>query len=145
MEKSFQILRQKGMRATQQRLAIFKALCASKTHLSAEEIHERIRSDNPAVSLATVYAILDLFKEKGLVNEIRIRFDKACFEAGKGPHHHFMCRRCRDIFDLNMSPCPTLIKKEVEGHSIEELQGYFYGICKNCRGRETWQEGLKLG
>ena len=123
----------KGIRITPQRLAVYELLSRGKNHLTADEIYEKIKVQLPAVSLATIYTVLELFKEKELVREIRISFDRSQFEARIDNHHHFMCKSCKKIFDIDMHPCAALEKKEVDGHKIEELQGYFYGVCKKCR------------
>ena len=133
MEAIIDIFKVKGIRPTQQRLAVYEALRDKNTHLTAEEIYERIKLHNPVISLATVYTILDLFKSKLLAAEIRINFDKSCFQARVDAHHHFFCRSCQTIIDIDMEPCRGLKNKEVEGHSIESMQGYFYGLCRQCR------------
>jgi Fur family transcriptional regulator, peroxide stress response regulator len=133
MEKILKILKERDIRGTHQRLAVYKVLSQERRHFTAEEIYERVKPENPAVSLATVYTILDLFKGKGLVNEIRIRFDKSCFEARIDSHHHFLCKKCDSIVDVDMKVCQGLKNKEIQGHQIESMQGYFYGTCQKCR------------
>ena len=135
MERGVEILKNHGIRITQQRLAIYKVLLDKGGHFTAEDIYGKIKADNPAVSLATVYTILEVFKEKGLVNEIRIRFGKSDYEARTEWHHHFLCARCKVIYDIDIELCPSLKKKQVDGHSIERLQGYFYGTGKKCKGK----------
>ncbi|MCF7908487.1 MAG: transcriptional repressor [Candidatus Omnitrophica bacterium] len=133
MENSLKVLRGHDIRPTQQRLEVHGVLLNNGKHLTADQIYERVKLRMPAVSLATVYTVLDLFKQKHVINEIRIQFDKSCFEARIDPHHHFLCKSCDEISDLNMKPCKALEQREVDGNIIEELQGYFYGTCKNCR------------
>jgi Fur family transcriptional regulator, peroxide stress response regulator len=133
MKKALDILKNKGIRPTQQRLAVYKALNSPDRHLTAEEIYGKIKTLNPALSLATVYTILDILKSKGLVSEIRIHFDRSCFETRLDIHHHFLCSQCKSIFDIDMEVCQGLKNKEVQGHRIEAMQGYFYGVCRRCR------------
>ena len=137
MKESAEVLKEKSIRPTPQRLGVYKFLRENPKHFTAEELYERIRRDFPAMSLATVYSILELLKDKGLVQEIRINFDKSCFEFKACPHHHFLCTRCRKIFDVDITPCPTLAKKEVDGHRIDAFQGYFYGTCKECKEQDV--------
>ena len=132
MKNSLKILKENNIRPTQQRLEIYRVLFKHGKHLTAEEIHEKIKTRMPTVSLATVYTILDLFKQKNVLSEIRIQFDKSCYEARIDPHHHFFCKKCRKISDLDITPCKVLEKREIEGNVIEELQGYFYGTCRDC-------------
>ncbi len=134
MENSLRVLNQNDIRPTQQRLEVYRTLMKKGKHLTADEIYEKIKLRMPAVSLATVYTVLDLFKQKKLINEIRIQFDKSCYEVRIDPHHHFFCKVCKKIIDLNLIPCQALEEGKIEGNIIEELQGYFYGTCKDCTG-----------
>ena len=136
MEASLKQLKEKDIRVTPQRIAVYRTLVQHK-HLTAEEIYEKIKTSIPAVSLATVYTVLDLFREKGLISEVYIQADRACFEIRLDAHHHLLCKQCHTIYDINIPLCPTLAKREVEGHAIEELHGYFYGICSRCRGKKN--------
>ena len=135
MKNSLKVLKDHDIRPTQQRLEVYGILLNNNKHLTADQIYERIKLRLPAVSLATVYTVLDLFKQKHVISEIRIQFDKSCFEARIDPHHHFLCKKCGEIFDLNIKPCEALEQREADGNIIEEFQGYFYGTCKDCRKR----------
>jgi|TARA_B100000315_G_C14566337_1_gene583137 Fur family peroxide stress response transcriptional regulator len=132
MEESLKILKKHNIRVTQQRIEVYKLILKTDKYLTAEEIYKTIREKVPAISLATIYSILDVLKEKGLIKQIRIKFNKSCFGTAKNFQHYFLCKACGRIFDVGMLPCSVLMNKKVDGHSIEELQGYFYGICKCC-------------
>jgi len=134
MEKIIEVLKKYNIRITPQRLAVYQILSGKNKHLTAEDIYRKIKVSFPTISLATVYAILELYNKKHLLNEIRINFDKSCFDSRTDMHHHFFCKQCAKIYDINLHPCPTLQAREVDGHLIQELQGYFYGICSECRG-----------
>ncbi len=136
MSSASQLLKEKNIRVTPQRIAVYKILKDTHKHLTAEEIYSKIKKMFPRISLATVYAILDFFKNKNLIQEVKIKFDKSCFDIRVEPHHHFLCKKCKKIFDVDIPPCKTLKKKEVDGHMILEFQGYFYGICKWCVGKK---------
>lgn len=129
------MLKSNSIRVTPQRLGVYKLLREEKRHFSAEEVYAKVKNHFPAISLATVYSILELLKEKDLASEVRINLDKASFEAKKNEHHHFLCKKCGEIFDIHIELCPTLKRRETQGHSIDKFQGYFYGVCKNCRGK----------
>ena len=134
MKDDIKILKENNIRVTPQRLGVYEVLCSENKHLTAEEIYRKIRVKFPAISLATVYTILELYGRKDLVREIRINFDKSCFDDRMDSHHHFLCRKCKKIFDIDLPPCTALKNSEVNGHIIQELQGYFYGICRDCKG-----------
>ncbi|MFH1063343.1 MAG: Fur family transcriptional regulator [Candidatus Omnitrophota bacterium] len=134
MEKAVAILKQHNIRITPQRMGVYNILSAKNKHLTAEDIYRKIKINFPAISFATVYTILELYSKKNLLKEIRIDFNKSCFDSRTDTHHHFYCKKCLKIYDINLHPCPALSAKEVDGHLIQELQGYFYGICSECKG-----------
>ncbi|MCK4994958.1 MAG: transcriptional repressor [Candidatus Omnitrophica bacterium] len=133
MKDKIAILKENSIRITPQRLGVYEVLCNENKHLTVEQIYRKIKVKFPAVSLSTVYTILELYCRKNLVREMRITFNKSCFDGRMDSHHHFYCKKCAKIFDIDLQPCPTLQRSEVNGHLIQELQGYFYGICCNCR------------
>ncbi len=135
MEKSFKSLSETDIRVTPQRIAVYKILSEGK-HLSADFVYKKVKKMFPSISFATVYTILQLFKDRGLVLETRIDFERSTFEIMSRPHHHFMCKSCKKIIDIDIPPCDTLKNMEVNGLKIESFQGYFYGLCKDCRGKK---------
>ena len=143
MKDNIAILKENNIRVTPQRLGVYDVLCDGNKHLTVEEIYRKMKVKSPAISLATVYAILELYSRKNLVREIRINFDKSCFDGRMDSHHHFLCKKCAKIFDVDLHPCPALQRSEVNGHVIQELQGYFYGICCDCRGRVDNNEEIR--
>jgi len=136
MNKIAENLKEKNIRVTPQRLEVYKILYnnCGKMHFTADQICKLVKKSFSNVSLATIYSILELFQEKNLVTEIRIRPDVSYFDIRITPHHHFLCKKCRKTIDIDIPLCPTLTKKEIEGHSIESFRGYFYGLCKHCKG-----------
>jgi len=130
--ETLNILNSKGVRVTHQRMAVYRAL-QKMGHAAAEDIFNEVKSDYPMISFATVYSILQVFKKENLISEMKIDFGKSTFDIRVDNHHHFMCRRCGKIYDIDIAPCDTLKKGKVNGHRIESFQGYFYGICKKCK------------
>ena len=83
-------LRELGYRLTPQRMLILAALRDSDDHISAEEIHARVRAKYPHVNISTVYRTLELLKSLGLVTETdlgegRVRYH---FAAGSPSPSH---------------------------------------------------------
>jgi len=133
MKNSVEKLKTRHIRVTPQRAALYKIITAARGHLTVDDVYAKMQEHFPAISLATVYAILSLYAEKNIISEMRIDFDRSCFEARTDAHHHFYCKQCKRIFDIDLHPCPALQNGAVEGHAIEKLHGYFYGTCKVCR------------
>lgn len=132
MVKIVNILKEKNIKVTPQRVGVYEILRKENKHMTAEQIYEQMKRQFPTVSLATVYAVLELFQEKNLIKEIRIEFDKSYFDMRTDHHHHFFCKRCKKTFDIDIPFCSTLKQKEIDGYLIDDFQGYFYGICKKC-------------
>jgi len=133
MEEDIKLLKSKGIKVTTQRAEVWGILSRSNEHLTIEDIFGKVHKKYPMISLATVYSILDAFKEAGLVQELRILPQKLCYNCRVDLHHHFYCRKCKKIFDVDIPLCVALDKRTINGHTIEECQGNFYGICHECK------------
>lgn len=89
----------RGQRLTPQRqriLALFEGL-GEGSHLSAEQVHQRLLDSRARVSLATVYRTLRLLSSMGLLQELELPEGGRRFElAGSShrDHHHLVCVRC---------------------------------------------------
>jgi Fur family ferric uptake transcriptional regulator len=92
-------LHERGQRLTPQRekvLALFQEIGEGR-HLSAEDVHHRLRSGDGRVSLATVYRSLRLLSSLDLLQELELPDGGRRFElAGDAQHrhHHLVCVRC---------------------------------------------------
>ena len=83
------------------------------------------------MSQATVYSTLELLRKAGQVRELTIRGDQACYDSADGPHYHLYCRQCGRVLDV-ATPCPSLEQGLPEGHRVEEIQLYLFGVCRDC-------------
>ena len=66
-----ELLKNRGLKATPQRLSVLKIL-DSHTHPTIDELYDEICAENPSVSLATVYKNLNMLKDEGLVVEVNM-------------------------------------------------------------------------
>ena len=88
------VLREKGLRITEQRKAILEVLSRANAPISAEENHARLSKHS--CDLVTVYRCLEQFVKAGVV-ELGVRENGTkvyCFGHGDGHHHHLTCRKC---------------------------------------------------
>ena len=85
-------LTEKGLRVTNQRLAIFDAAFARKEHFTAEDLLEEARKIDDSVSRATVYRTLPIMTESALLREVEAlcsrleRMDEKQLDAYLLPH-----------------------------------------------------------
>jgi Fur family transcriptional regulator, ferric uptake regulator len=90
----------RGQRLTPQRqrvLALFERI-GEGSHLSAEEVHQRLLRADERVSLATVYRTLRLLSSMELLRELELpeggrRFELASDDDHRD-HHHLVCVGC---------------------------------------------------
>jgi Fe2+ or Zn2+ uptake regulation protein len=96
-----ELLRERGMRVTSQRLLIERALRDHGGHLSAEQVHELVEPSLPGVTQQTVYSTLALLTELGVARRVAAPGASARFETRIDDHHHMVCQRCGAIEDID--------------------------------------------
>lgn len=128
------LLRDKGYRLTNQRRVIVGELEA-KRHLSAEEIHDRVKEDHPEVGLSTVYRTLDLLTELGVVRKDDFGEGYSRYElATERIHHHARCQECGRVIEFNeelMEYLALQVEHET-GFVSDWYEITLYGRCAEC-------------
>jgi Fur family ferric uptake transcriptional regulator len=125
-----QLLRAHGLRATAQRRAIYGLFAGtSNGHLSAEEVFQRARAQLPELSRATVYNALGELAEAGLLGVVEGPGPRQ-FDANVAPHHHFRCRRCNTLHDIEPSHVDLVLREP--GFEIERAHVLLEGMCPKC-------------
>lgn len=129
-------LHSKGRRLTRQRQVIMAALQASRGHLDAEALHDRVKASDPRISLATVYRTLSAMRELGLVASHQLGEDHAHFEATrKGRHYHFACYQCGRVIEFTVDQVKPLLEAlgEQAQLQITDVQLLLQGYCLKCQ------------
>ena len=78
-----------GLRPTRARTRIGMILLNKPKHLSAEQVHEKLKQKGYTISKATVYNTLNAFSECGIVREVTIDPSRTYYDSTTTPHHHF--------------------------------------------------------
>ncbi|HAR63620.1 MAG: transcriptional repressor [Candidatus Margulisiibacteriota bacterium] len=132
-ESIIRSLKQHSLKVTPQRIAIMEYLSGTKAHPTAENIRAALEKTFPSLSFATIYNTLEMLVETKLVSRLKISEESRInYDFFTDPHHHFYCRICGKVLDVHIS-CDVARKREVDGHCIEEVHGYFKGVCSQCR------------
>lgn len=130
------VLHQAGLRATAQRMAIYKLLMQTNTHPSVNDIYSQLKEHFPTLSLATVYNTLNVLMEMGFVNALgSIGDDKVHLDGNLTPHINLACVKCHEIIDLQ-SELVEKMNAEIHQKSGYKVMGervLYYGICPRCR------------
>jgi len=124
-------LRDKGIQPSHQRMRIYEALAATRSHPSAESIHRELSSEMPTLSRTTVYSTLDLFAAKGVAQRLTLSGSELRYDATISPHVHFRCRSCGAVSDLDGFPAPVLSEVPA-GYLLESSHFHAEGLCPSC-------------
>lgn len=141
-----EILKQKGLKVTNQRVRVLEVLSNSPDkHLTAEEIYELIKVDYPEIGLATVYRTIQLLLELNLIDHINLDDGFVRYEIGnmdenptKHHHHHLICLTCGKVFSFEDDLLDELEKRIMDNVSFKVLdhEVKLYGKCKDCLAKE---------
>lgn len=135
-----QLLRATGLSTTPNRLRVLEMIGNNTSPLNAQEIYTTLNR-TVTINRVTVYRILDLLVENGLIE--RINSGGRSFRYGLAPnehhsrHPHFYCRYCGNMeclspesLSINMDP----IRRTFPGR-VENIDVRLDGICKICLRR----------
>ena len=78
---------EKGLRITEQRRVIARALSDAEDHPDVEALHARSSAIDPGISIATVYRTVRLFEEAGILDRHDFGDGRARYEAAPEAHH----------------------------------------------------------
>jgi len=135
MKELKQLLLEKGIKPTYQRIKILEYLIKNHTHPTVDMIFTALYDKVPTLSKTTVYNTLDVFNKNGIIAILTITGSEHRYDHKMEPHHHFLCKECGAIIDIEVK-CPYLSKWATGEHRIEEVHGYFKGVCKDCLQKE---------
>jgi len=123
------------MKYSKQREALLTLLRSTRSHPSADWLYENLRKDFPNISLGTVYRNLALLTENGDIIKIPTYSSKEHFDGFTHTHHHFVCRNCDAILDLDIDGMESTKRKAEEklNAEVDDYSLVFYGICENCK------------
>ncbi|MEB3284835.1 MAG: Fur family transcriptional regulator [Candidatus Sericytochromatia bacterium] len=133
-------LRQRGYRLTSQRetiLQLFQEL-PEGTHLSAEELHMRLRDHANGISLATTYRTIKLLASLGLLRELDFAEGHKHYEIAtteEAPHHHLVCVSCSQAIEFEEASLLELGQAVANGHRfhLRDVQLKVFGLCPECQ------------
>ena len=116
-----ELLRDKGIQPSAQRVAVSAYVLATHDHPTAEEVFARVRKKFPMLSRATVYNTLNLLLRKGLLRQFVLGGGRLVFDANVSDHHHFIETGSGKIHDV---PWESLRVENVERLSEFEVADY---------------------
>ena len=135
-------LQKKGHFITTQRRLLLDLLYEAEGHIDAKELYRRAIEKDASISQATVYRSLSLFKELGLIDEMRLGGVQCYYEIKQGiDHQHLICQGCGKIIEIDIPHFQESINKIQEDHcfKVTKVELYLHGYCTDC-GKKLQKE-----
>lgn len=139
------MLRDKGLKVTNQRIYVLETLQMSKNqHLTAEEIYNKVKTGHPEIGLATVYRTIQILRELHLIDRINFDDGSERYEIAESAqsgakhhhHHHLVCLKCGRVFEFEDDMMEGLEESIAQktGFKVVDHEVKLYGYCKECGG-----------
>ncbi len=137
-EKKFQeLIRKKGCRLTEERLALIEGVKHQRGHFNVEGLLSRLRKQGLKVSRDTVYRNLPILLEAGILEQSfktnRDTFYESCQQ--KKHHDHIMCRQCEKVVEFKDPEIEKMQEQiaQKRGFKLEYHCHQLIGLCKKCK------------
>ena len=131
--------RERGLKMTPQRQAVFRALHDDHTHPTAEAVYAAVSREMPTISLRTVYQTLNDLAEMGEILHLELGTGSARFDANvEEPHHHLVCDGCgmvRDVAVRDVDAAVSSIRFQdglPPGFRVSATEIVVRGRCEDC-------------
>src|SRR5436189_4795904 len=136
-ERFVEFLQSRGMRVTQQRLALVQHVFSRHEHFDADQLMEQLpTSGQPGhVSRPTVYRTLGEFVDAGLLRKFVLN-DRAVYEHDYGypQHDHFHCTECNRLLEFENKDLVALRDEVAREHHfrVASHRLIIIGVCQDC-------------
>jgi Fur family transcriptional regulator, stress-responsive regulator len=129
-----ELLRDRGLRATSQRVVMHRLLRDRDRHVSAEQLLSEAGERLPGVSLPTVYATLELFERLGIVRRVNGGGGTLLWDTRADTHHHMICRNCGRIEDMETPLDLERARRSAarSGFQPDRAEVVVSGLCASC-------------
>jgi Fur family ferric uptake transcriptional regulator len=128
-------LEEHHLKRTRQRETILDAFLQAGGHVSAEDLHQRIRARHPHIGYTTVYRTLKLLVDVGLAEERHFDDGIARYETERTHHDHLVCTSCGKIIEFESESIEKAQRQVASDFQFELLhhRHELYGRCADCR------------
>jgi Fur family transcriptional regulator, ferric uptake regulator len=116
---------------------VIELLAAQPCALSAVEIEDELRTRGRSIGRASIYRVLDLLTEHGLVERVAVGDGQTRFERvhpGGHHHHHLVCEQCGRLVAFDDPGLERAIDglSERLGIRVESHDVLLRGACGRC-------------
>jgi Fur family ferric uptake transcriptional regulator len=131
-------LKEKGLKITNQRLLVAEKIFSSHNHFTAEGLLDELKDNKDRISKATIYRILSIMVEAGLLAEHDFGKDYKYYEhiIGHAHHDHIICIQCGRIVEFIDDQIEDLQKSAAQKNGFN-IVGHSLNIYATCQSAET--------
>lgn len=139
-QEAKRIIRQIGIKVTDQRLAILNEIIYGSEHITAQEVYEKVKLKASDIGFATVYRFLRTLTNHNVLSETRVQGLPARYEwADKNHHDHITCTECKKISEFENDEIESL-QAEIAaslGYKLTDHILELYGVCTECQKKNN--------
>lgn len=124
-----------NLKHTVQRDLILEVFLDGKGHITAEDVHQRVRTKSSTIGYTTVYRTLKLLVEAGIAQERHFGDGVARYEVEHEHHDHLVCLSCGKVIEFE---CSMIEAKQEEiaadlNFKLLRHRHELYGQCESCQ------------
>lgn len=132
-----EVLAEAGLKRGGARERVIELLAGQPCALSAVEIEDELRARGRPTGRASIYRVLELLAEHGLVERLSVGDGQTRFERvaiGDHHHHHLVCGRCGRLEAFDDPGLERAIDRLSErlGARIDSHDVLLRGACRSC-------------
>lgn len=123
------------MKYSRQRELVLNTVMQHPVHPTADYVYSCLKSENPNISLGTVYRNLNQLAEHGMIHRIAICGGCDRFDARIDEHYHMICECCGEAFDVGLNLLGELDRQIAQetGFVVKSHDLIIRGLCPNCK------------
>ncbi len=135
--KYSEYLTRNGLKSTVQRDIIVKEFYRLEGHITAEELHAKIKTEHSSIGLATIYRTLKILTASGLALERHFNDGFTRYElcdTDSAHHDHIVCVACDKVEEFENDEIEELQKKIAAQYKFKMIDHKLeiYGLCRDC-------------
>jgi Fur family ferric uptake transcriptional regulator len=123
----------KGYRITPQRFEELDNALDINNHFTADELYNKMKSNNSKVSRATVYNTIELLVKCDILSKRIFNQTTTMFEINfnRKQHDHIICEECGKIWEFSAPEIEEVVKKIAAKFNMTPT-GYIFNIYAKC-------------
>ena len=130
-------LRPVGGKRSTKRDKILDIFLRQKAHLSADDVCDLVRAEEPGIGRATVYRTLQWMVGAGIARKVDFGEGRSRFEPSyRHPrHYHLVCTRCHRSSEFLSSDVEAILEEVASARQFDAEQTTIqvFGICGDCQ------------